>query len=87
MVRMHSDDIEDINEAGAGDIFALFGVDCASGETFCDLNTSIAMTSMHVPDPVMSLTIKPKNQEDLDGFLKALKRFQREDPTFVVAHN
>ena len=84
MVRMHSEDMEDINEAGAGDIFALFGVDCASGETFCDINTSLAMTSMHVPDPVMSLTIKPKKNEDLDGFLKALKRFQREDPTFVV---
>ena len=87
MVRMHSDDIEDITEAGAGDIFALFGVDCASGETFCDLNTSLAMTSMHVPDPVMSLTIKPKKQDDLDNFLKALKRFQREDPTFVVNQN
>lgn len=60
MVRMHSEEMEDINEAGAGDIFALFGVDCASGETFCDLNTNLAMTSMHVPDPVMSLTVKPK---------------------------
>ena len=37
MVRMHSDDIEDINEVGSGDIFALFGIDCASGETFCDM--------------------------------------------------
>ena len=55
--------MEDISEVGAGDIFALFGVDCASGETFCDLNTNLNMTSMHVPDPVMSLTIKPKKQE------------------------
>ena len=45
------------------------------------------MTSMHVPDPVMSLTIKPKKQEELDTFLKALRRFQREDPTFIVVQN
>ena len=77
----------DINEAGAGDIFALFGVDCASGETFCDPNVNIQMTEMHVPDPVMSLTVKNKNMEDLDDFLKALNRFQREDPTFTVQHN
>jgi len=84
MVRMHSDDIEDITEAGAGDIFALFGIDCASGETFCDLQTNLAMTSMHVPDPVMSLSIRPKKQEHLDTFMKGLRRFVREDPTFIV---
>ena len=55
--------MEDVSEVGAGDIFALFGVDCASGETFCDLNTNLSMTSMHVPEPVMSLTIKPKKNE------------------------
>ena len=75
MVRMHSADMEDVNEVGAGDIFALFGVDCASGETFCDLNTNLSMTSMHVPEPVMSLTIKPKKNDQLDLFLKALARF------------
>ena len=75
MVRMHSADMEDISEAGAGDIFALFGVDCASGETFCDTNVNFKMTEMHVPDPVMSLTVKPKNVQDLDQFLKALNRF------------
>ena len=63
MVRMHSADMEDVSEVGAGDIFALFGVDCASGETFCDLNTNLNMTSMHVPEPVMSLTIKPKKND------------------------
>ena len=75
MVRMHSADMQDINEAGAGDIFALFGVDCASGETFCDASVNFKMTEMHVPDPVMSLTIKPKKVADLDAFLKALNRF------------
>ena len=87
MVRMHSADMEEISEVGSGDIFALFGVDCASGETFCDLNTNLNMTSMHVPEPVMSLTIKPKKQDQLDLFLKALARFQREDPTFLVKQN
>jgi len=87
MVRMHSKDMEDINEAGPGDIFALFGVDCASGETFCDPNVKIAMTNMHVPDPVMSIAVHPKKKDNLDNFLKALNRFQREDPTFVVKHN
>jgi elongation factor G len=75
MVRMHSDEMEDINEAGAGDIFAIFGVDCASGETFCDQSVNISMQSMHVPEPVMSLTIKPKKTEHLEPFLKALNRF------------
>jgi elongation factor G len=87
MVRMHSADMEDISEAGAGDIFALFGVDCASGETFCDTEVKLTMTEMHVPDPVMSLTVKPKKVEGLDNFLKALARFVREDPTFTVNHN
>jgi elongation factor G len=79
--------MEDINEAGAGDIFAIFGVDCASGETFCDQTINYAMQEMHVPDPVMSLTIKPKKSDQLEPFLKALNRFQREDPTFVVKQN
>lgn len=87
MVRMHSAEMVDINEAGAGDIFALFGVDCASGETFCDPSVNYQMTEMHVPDPVMSLTVKNKKVDELDDFLKALARFQREDPTFTVQHN
>jgi elongation factor G len=75
MVRMHSNEMEDINEAGAGDIFAIFGVDCASGETFCDQSINLSMQSMHVPEPVMSLTLKPKKTNQLELFLKALNRF------------
>jgi elongation factor G len=84
---MHSNEMEDISEAGAGDIFAIFGVDCASGETFCDMSVNFTMEAMHVPEPVMSLTVKPKKTEQLEPFLKALNRFQREDPTFIVKQN
>lgn len=75
MVRMHSNEMEDISEAGSGDIFAIFGVDCASGETFCEPGYNYTMQSMHVPEPVMSLTVKPKKQDQLETFLKALSRF------------
>ena len=82
LVRMNSATMEDITEAGPGDIVALFGVDCASGDTFCNGKISYAMTSMFVPNPVMSLSITPKEKKDADQMSKALNRFTKEDPTF-----
>jgi elongation factor G len=82
LVRMHSDEMQDIEDAGCGDIVALFGIDCASGDTFTDGKLNYAMSSMHVPDPVISLSIKPKDQSSQDNMGKALGRFVREDPTF-----
>lgn len=82
IVRMHSNEMEDVAEIGAGEICAVFGVDCASGDTFTDGNLPYTMSSMYVPDAVMSLSIKPKRSSDADPFSKAMNRFQREDPTF-----
>jgi len=82
LVRMHADNMEDITAAGAGDIVALFGIDCASGDTFNDESIRVAMTSMHVPAPVISLSIKAKDNKAQDNLAKALGRFVREDPTF-----
>ena len=82
LVRMNSATMEDITEAGPGDIVALFGVDCASGDTFCSGKINYAMTSMFVPNPVMSLSITPKEKKDADQMSKALNRFTKEDPTF-----
>jgi elongation factor G len=84
IVRMHSDEMEDIAEIGAGEICAVFGIDCASGDTFTDGAVGYSMTSMFVPEPVISLSIKPKNNKDTSNFSKAMNRFQREDPTFRV---
>ena len=87
LVRMHADEMVDITEAGAGDIVALFGIDCASGTTFTDGKNHYNMTSMHVPNPVIELVIEAKNRDDLDNMSKALNRFTKEDPTFQVEVN
>ena len=82
LVRMHSNTMEDINEARCGDIVALFGIDCASGDTFCDPSLNLSMTSMYVPNAVISLSITPKDKSASDKMAKALNRFTKEDPTF-----
>ena len=87
LVRMHSDAMEDIAEAQAGDIAALFGVECATGDTFTDGGVDYAMTSMHVPEPVVSLAVAPARQEDATKLGQALARFAREDPTLRVTRD
>src|SRR5215470_811581 len=82
LVRMHSDDKEEIMRAGAGDICAIFGVDCNSGDTFTDGHVHLAMTSMFVPSTVISVAIKPKDSGAEINMSKALNRFTKEDPTF-----
>ncbi|KAL6495370.1 Elongation factor G-2, mitochondrial [Orobanche gracilis] len=84
LVRMHSNEMEDIQQAHAGQIVAVFGVDCASGDTFTDGSVRYTMTSMSVPEPVMSLAISAVSKDSGGNFSKALNRFQREDPTFRV---
>ncbi|KAF8151587.1 elongation factor G, mitochondrial [Crassisporium funariophilum] len=83
LVRMHSNEMEDIESIGPGEICAIFGVECSSGDTFTDGSSSFSMTSMFVPAPVISLAIKPKGLET-PNFSRALNRFQKEDPTFKV---
>ncbi len=82
VVRMHADQMEDIDAIPAGYIGALFGIDCASGDTFVSPGTSLAMSSMFVADPVISLAIKPKDNKAQINMSKALNRFTKEDPTF-----
>jgi elongation factor G len=80
--RMHAAEMEELEEAFAGDIVAMFGIDCASGDTFTDESIEVAMSSMHVPAPVISLSVKPVDNKSQDNMSKALGRFVREDPTF-----
>ncbi|RKH54104.1 elongation factor G [Corallococcus llansteffanensis] len=87
IVRMHSSQMNDVNEATAGDIVALFGIECASGDTFTDGTVNYTMTSMFVPDAVISLAVEPKDRTKSTNFSKALNRFNKEDPTFRVSRD
>ena len=87
VVRIHADQIEDIDGISAGYIGALFGIDCASGDTFAAPGFSVTMTSMYVPDPVISLAIRAEDYKSETNMSKALARFTKEDPTFKVHVN
>jgi elongation factor G len=82
LVRMHADSLEEIDEATAGDIAALFGIDCQSGDTFVKPGLNLALSSIFVPEPVISLALFAAEKKSSDQMSKALKRFAKEDPTF-----
>ncbi|MDX9746097.1 MAG: elongation factor G [Syntrophales bacterium] len=82
LVRMHAEQMEDIDSIGAGSIGALFGIECASGDTFVMPGVNLTMLPMFVPDPVISLALKPSDEKAQISMSKALNRFTKEDPTF-----
>ncbi len=87
LVRIHADKMEDIVNAEAGDIVGLFGIDCHTGDTFVSPGPRLAMTSMYVPEPVISLSVNPVDSKAQANMGKALNRFTKEDPTFRVAQD
>jgi elongation factor G len=82
LARMHADQMEDIETIPAGYIGAMFGIECSSGDTFASRGINLSMTSMFVPEPVISLAITPKDNKSQINMSKALGRFSKEDPTF-----
>ena len=84
IVRMHSDKREEINEASAGDIVAIMGIDCASGDTYCSESNYCTLENIFVADPVIKMSINPLSRDNADKLGKALQRFRKEDPTFHV---
>ncbi|MEM7517958.1 MAG: EF-Tu/IF-2/RF-3 family GTPase, partial [Planctomycetota bacterium] len=84
LVRMHSDKREEIDSAEAGDIIAVMGIDCASGDTYCAEPKFCSLENIFVADPVIKMSVQPKSRDNSDKLGKALQRFRKEDPTFHV---
>lgn len=82
LIRMQASEMEDIVSADPGDIVAMFGIDCASGDTFTSGRINYSMASMYVASPVISLSLKPVDNKSAENMAKALNRFCKEDPTF-----
>lgn len=82
LARMHASSMEDISFSEAGDIIAIFGVDCALGDTFNGPGINYTMRSGFIPEPIISLALIVKDSKALDNLGKALGRFTKEDPTF-----
>ncbi|MDX2037377.1 MAG: elongation factor G [Isosphaeraceae bacterium] len=84
ILRVHADEKEDIDEASAGDIVAVMGIECATGDTYCAEGDNYSLESIYAAEPVIDLAISPTKRADQDKLSKALNRFMREDPTFRV---
>jgi elongation factor G len=84
IVKMHADKREEVEFAEAGDIVAIIGIDCATGDTFCPDRNYCSMESMFVPQPVIKVAVTPASRADADKMGKALNRFRKEDPTFQI---
>jgi elongation factor G len=84
LVRMHADQREEIDGATAGDIVAVLGLDCASGDTFASEAKYAQLQNMFVPEPVIQMSIAPSDREGSARLSKAIQRFRREDPTLRV---
>ena len=84
IVRMHSNKREEIDEAHAGDIIAVMGIDCASGETYAETPKMCSLENMFIPDAVIKVAVNPKERTNTEKLGKALLRFRKEDPTFRV---
>ncbi len=81
--RMHADQREQVQQAGAGEIVAALGLKVSTtGDTLCQKKHPIVFESMHFPNTVVSMAIEPKTQAEKGKLDEALEKLAREDPTF-----
>ena len=88
LLRMHANDREQVDTAGAGEIVAIVGFkQTATGDTLCEKDHPVTLESIRFPEPVISMAIEPKSTADRDRLDEVLGRMAREDPTFRVSQD
>jgi len=85
ILRMHSNQREEVDQIFAGDIAATVGLkNTSTGHTLCDQSNPIVLEKITFPEPVISIRIEPKTKVDQEKMSVALKKLSEEDPTFRV---
>lgn len=83
ILRMHSNEREEVEEVFAGDIVAFVGLkNTSTGHTLCDEKNQLVLEKITFPEPVISIQVEPKTKADQEKMGAALKKLQDEDPTF-----
>ncbi len=85
IMQMHANKQTPMQAIEAGDIGAVLGFrEIRTGDTLCDDKHPIILESIVFPEPVLSLSIEPRTQADIDKLSLALNKLAEEDPTFKV---
>jgi len=85
MVEMHADDRNEIDRAQAGDIIAIVGMkNVQTGHTLCDPKHQVTLEPMIFPEPVISISVKPKDKGGSEKMGIAIGKMVAEDPSFRV---
>ncbi len=88
ILRMEANQRQEVKSIEAGDIAAVSGLKAvATGDSLCDAKHPLLLESLDIPEPVISIAIEPKSTADAQKLVKALERFENEDPTFKVSNN
>jgi elongation factor G len=85
ILRMHSNNREEVEELFAGEIGALVGLKATkTGDTLCDPDHHVVLESIEFPEPVISIAVEPKTKADQEKMGVALGKLAEEDPSFRV---
>ena len=85
LLRVKSDEEEELETLGAGDIGAVVGLkEATTGDTLCAENQPVALMGITAPEPVMFMAIEPKSTAEKDKLAAALGQLAAEDPTCQV---
>jgi elongation factor G len=88
IVKLHSNDREDVEEVYAGEIAAFVGLkDVRTGDTLCTKENQLVLESINFPEPVISIAIEPKTKQDQEKLGIVLGKMVQEDPSLRVHSN